>query len=60
MTAEPERRQLSGIPPLNRRRAGTTPAPTEPPSSVVAWAWYVDGVRKPAESLTEAAHTFAH
>jgi magnesium transporter len=27
----------------------------EPPSSVIAWAWYVDGVRKPAESLTEAA-----
>jgi magnesium transporter len=24
------------------------------PSSVVAWAWYVDGVRKPAESLIEA------
>jgi magnesium transporter len=28
---------------------------SEPPSSVIAWAWYVGGVRKPAESLTEAA-----
>jgi magnesium transporter len=29
---------------------------TEPPSSVVAWGWYVDGVREPADSLAEAAH----
>ena len=37
------------------RQAGTAPLLSKPPSSVIAWAWYVDGVRKPAESLTEAA-----
>jgi magnesium transporter len=55
MTAEPERRYSSGIPPAHRRQAGTVPVLGEPPSSVIAWAWYVDGVRKPAENLTEAA-----
>ena len=55
MTAEPERRYLPGISPVHRRQAGSAAEPTELPSSVIAWAWYVDGVRKAAESLTEAA-----
>ena len=33
----------------------TQPVPEPPPSSVIAWAWYVNGVRKPAESMTVAA-----
>ena len=34
--------------------AGPSALPS-PPSSVIAWAWYVNGVRKPAESMTVAA-----
>ena len=55
MTAEPQRRYLPVIPPVRRREAGLVPGLHETPSSVIAWAWYVDGVRKSAESLTEAA-----
>ena len=29
--------------------------PTPPPSSVIAWAWYVDGVRQACEDLSTAA-----
>ena len=54
MTTSPQRRYLPAIPPV-RRRAPLTPVPSPPPSSVIAWAWYVDGVRRPAESLTAAA-----
>ena len=53
MTAEPPQRPLPVFPPVRRRDAGL--APNKPPSSVIAWAWYVDGVREPAESLSEAA-----
>ena len=56
MTADPQqRRYLPAIPPVRRRRPPLTPVPSPPPSSVIAWAWYVDGVRRPAESLTAAA-----
>ena len=54
MTTTPQRRYLPTI----RSVAGDNPspvAPTPPPSSVIAWAWYVNGVRKPAESMTAAA-----
>ena len=37
------------------RLAMTPTRLNEPPSSVIAWAWYVDGVSKPATSLSEAA-----
>jgi magnesium transporter len=55
VTNDPEGPQLPTILPVRRRQAGTAPELSEPPSSVVAWAWYVDGIRQPAESLTEAA-----
>ena len=55
MTTSPQRRYLPAIPPVRRRRTPLTPLPSPPPSSVIAWAWYVDGVRRPAESLTTAA-----
>ena len=54
MTAGPQRRHPPAIPPASRRNVGV-PTSTEPPSSVIAWAWYVDGVRRPAENLTTAA-----
>jgi magnesium transporter len=55
MTAEPRRRYLPNIRSARQPQAPLAPVPTEPSSSVIAWAWYVDGVRKPAESLSEAA-----
>ena len=63
MTTIPQRRHLPGItslpaiPGLGRRAPGAPPATLieEEASSIVAWAWYVDGVRRPAESLTQAA-----
>ena len=55
VTTSPQRRYLPAIPPVRRRRTPLTPLPSPPPSSVIAWAWYVDGVRRPAESLTTAA-----
>jgi magnesium transporter len=48
----PERR-LPTLRSLSRPRP-TPPAPP-PPSSVIAWAWYVDGVRRPCSDLTTAA-----
>jgi magnesium transporter len=61
MTTTPQRRHLPGVPSLPLsvlgRRAGSTPVTPvdDDVSSVVAWAWYVDGVRRPAESMAEAA-----
>ncbi len=63
MTTIPQRRHLPGItslpaiPGLNRRSTERKPVPLveDAASSIVAWAWYVDGVRHPAESLTQAA-----
>jgi len=63
VTAVPQRRHLPGItslpaiPGLNRRTATRKPVAlvADEASSIVAWAWYVDGVRRPAESLTQAA-----
>ena len=43
-------RTLTGRPPT------PPPRPLMPtPSSVIAWAWYVDGIRKPAENMAVAA-----
>jgi magnesium transporter len=50
-----QRRYLPTLPGVGRRQRPLTPLPGPPPSSVIAWAWYVDGVRRPAESLTTAA-----
>ena len=56
MTVTPHKRYLSTIKSLNRRAVVPTVEPViEQPSSVIAWAWYVDGVRKPAENMTVAA-----
>ncbi len=63
MTTIPQRRHLPGIsslssiPGFNRRgpERKRLPLVEEEASSIVAWAWYVDGVRRPAESLTQAA-----
>ena len=55
MTATPQRRYLPTVPGVRRRPAPVTALPAAPVSSVIAWAWYVDGVRKPVESLTTAA-----
>ena len=56
MTTAPHRRSLPAIRSLNRRPAeDVIPLPSPPPDSIIAWAWYVDGVRKPAEDLSVAA-----
>ena len=56
MTTAPHRRSLPAIRSLNRRPAADViPLPSPPPDSIIAWAWYVDGVRKPAEDLSVAA-----
>jgi magnesium transporter len=52
---EPRRRYPPSIRPAPAPQAPLAPVSTEATSSVIAWAWYVDGVRKPAASLTEAA-----
>src|SRR3954452_5608808 len=61
----PQRRYLPNIRALNRRLPyapldvlATTKdvaLPAPPPSSVIAWGWYVDGVRRPVEDLSTAA-----
>ncbi|HKN45643.1 MAG TPA: hypothetical protein VJW23_17155, partial [Propionibacteriaceae bacterium] len=57
MTTAPQRRHLPAIKSLNRRPASNViPIPSPPPSSIIAWAWYVNGVRRPAENLSLAAH----
>ena len=57
MTTASHRRSLQPIPSLNRRSESDGIAPSSStPSSIIAWAWYVDGVRKPAENLSVAAH----
>jgi magnesium transporter len=62
MTTVPQRRHLPGltslpaITGLGRRAPARVPVPlVEEASSIIAWAWYVDGVRRPAGSLTQAA-----
>lgn len=61
MTTTPHRRHLPGVPALplsvlGRRAGSTAVTPIDDDvSSVVAWAWYVDGVRRPVESMAEAA-----
>ncbi len=57
MTTTPQRRHLPTIrSPVGRPTATTTPEPyVETPSSVIAWAWYVNGVRQQAENLAVAA-----
>jgi magnesium transporter len=55
VTSTPQRRYLPALPQVRRRRTPLAPLPSPPPSSVIAWAWYVDGVRRSAESLTVAA-----
>jgi magnesium transporter len=54
VTADPQRRSMPTMPPAGRRETGV-PMPDVPPSSVIAWGWYVDGIPKQAESLAEAA-----
>ena len=71
MASTPQRRHLPSLRGLNQRipyvpidvltrvqtkpRGGEIAIPTPPPSSVVAWGWYVDGVRQPVEDLGAAA-----
>ena len=56
MTTTPHRRYLPTVGSFNKRPpAPVVPLPTPPPSSVIAWAWYVNGVRKPVESMAVAA-----
>ena len=55
MTTTPQRRYLPAIKSVSRRQPVKQPVPEPPPSSVIAWAWYVNGVRKPAESMSVAA-----
>ncbi len=57
MTTASERRHLPTLRSFGRRPPPPPrPAPYVPtPSSVIDWAWYVDGVRKPAETLGVAA-----
>jgi len=56
MTTTPHRRYLPTLGSFNRRPpAPAVTAPSPSPSSVIAWAWYVNGVRKPVENMTVAA-----
>ena len=56
MTTAPQRRYLPNLRNLNRRPAApVTPIPAKPPSSVIAWAWYVNGRRREVPDLTTAA-----
>jgi magnesium transporter len=56
MTTAPHRRYLPTIGYLSRRPAADLiPLPSPPPDSSIAWAWYVNGVRRPAEDLSVAA-----
>ena len=57
MTTAPHRRYLQPIKSLNRRSdvRRHSPFTIDTASSIIAWAWYVDGVRKPAENLSVAA-----
>ncbi len=56
MTTTPQRRSFTTLSPFGRRAEPTpAPGPARTPSSVIAWAWYVDGVRRPVESLGVAA-----
>src|SRR3954469_9029573 len=65
MTTVPQRRHLPGItslptiPGIGRRapERKAVPLVEAEASSIVAWAWYLDGVRQPAESLTQAARS---
>ena len=57
MTTPPQRRYMPAIKSLHRRPASNViPISSPPPSSIIDWAWYVNGVRKPAENLSVAAH----
>lgn len=55
MTTTPQRRHLPHLPALNRRLEPTSPPSPRSADSVVAWAWYVNGVRRPVASLSLAA-----
>jgi magnesium transporter len=56
MTTTSQRRHLPTLRSLGRRPPERIPLPPTPtPSSVIAWAWYVDGVRRPVENLSVAA-----
>jgi magnesium transporter len=56
MTTTPHRRYLPTVKSLSRRPAAeVVPLPSPQPNSIIAWAWYVNGVRKPAENLSVAA-----
>ena len=48
---------LPAITGLGRRAPERKPVPLveDEASSIVAWAWYVDGVRRPVDSLSTAA-----
>jgi magnesium transporter len=56
VSPQPQRRLLPPLPslPLGRRLEATS-SPRRSPSSVIAWGWYVDGVRRPVASLSAAA-----
>jgi magnesium transporter len=57
MTTASHRRYLQPISSLSRHSETDDIAESSStPSSIIAWAWYVDGVRKPAENLSVAAH----
>ncbi len=58
MTTTPARR-LPTLRHLNRRPPPTSQIRPPDPSSVVAWAWYVDGVARTGTSMTAAARAAA-
>jgi len=57
VTTQPQRRHLPTLPiSVLGRRTEVAPPPTQQPvDAVVAWAWYVDGERRPVGGLAEAA-----
>ena len=56
MTTASHRRNLPNLRSLSRRPAAeVVPLPSPPPDSIIAWAWYVNGVRKSPEDLGVAA-----
>lgn len=56
MTTTPQRRHLPALRSFTRKPPPRIPLPHTPtPSSVIAWAWYVNGVRRKVDDMGTAA-----
>jgi magnesium transporter len=56
MSISPQRRYFTSLKGSNRQPLTLpVPLPSPPPSSIIAWAWYVNGVRQPIDDIAAAA-----